>query len=83
MTESTTLCPVLNTYEENQAYYQKEHSKGRELWYYTCIGPQGDYLNRFIPYHLVKTRLIPWYAYQIGASAISTGAIPTGASRTR
>lgn len=68
MTESTTLCPVLNTYEENQAYYQKERSEGRELWYYTCIGPQGDYLNRFIPYHLVKTRLIPWYAYQIGAS---------------
>lgn len=68
MTESTTLCPVLNTYEENKDYYQQQRSEGRELWYYTCIQPQGDYLNRFIPYHLVKTRLIPWYAYQIGAS---------------
>lgn len=68
MTESTTLCPVLDIYETNQSFYQQQRADGKELWYYTCIGPQGNYLNRFIPYHLIKTRLIPWYAYQIGAS---------------
>lgn len=68
MTASTTLCPVLDIYENNQTYYQTQKAEGKELWFYTCIGPQGDYLNRFIPYHLIKTRLIPWYAYQIGAS---------------
>ena len=47
---------------------QQELAEGRELWYYTCIGPQGEYLNRFIPYHLIKTRLIPWYVYKIGAT---------------
>jgi hypothetical protein len=66
LTESTTLCPVLDIYENNQSYYQEQKSAGRELWFYTCIGPQANYLNRFIPYHLVKTRLIPWYVYQIG-----------------
>ena len=68
LTETTTLCPVLDVYENNQSYYQQQREQGRELWYYTCIGPQGDYLNRFIPYHLIKTRLIPWYVYQIGGT---------------
>ena len=68
LTETSTLCPVLDIYEDNQEFYQEQRAKGKELWFYTCIGPQGEYLNRFIPYHLVKTRLIPWYVKKIGAS---------------
>ena len=68
MTESTALCPVLDVYEGYQHFYQTEKEAGRELWYYTAISPMGDYLNRFIPFHLIKTRLIPWYAFKVGAT---------------
>ena len=68
LTETSTLCPVLDVYENNQSYFQRMREAGKELWFYTCIGPQGSYLNRFIPYHLAKTRLIPWYVYQVGGS---------------
>ncbi len=68
MTESTALCPVLDVYEGYQHFYQAEKEAGKELWYYTAISPMGDYLNRFIPFHLIKTRLIPWYAFKVGAT---------------
>ncbi|WP_163507413.1 discoidin domain-containing protein [Fodinicola acaciae] len=63
-----TVTPTTEVYQNNIAAYQKfRHIAGKDLWFYTCIIPQGDYMNRFIPYHLNKTRLIPWLLWKVGA----------------
>lgn len=36
---------------------------GVETWYYTCCGPRGPWLNRFLDYPLIRTRLLHWYNY--------------------
>ncbi|WP_020497409.1 DUF4091 domain-containing protein [Sciscionella marina] len=62
----TTVTPVINLYEQNISYYQDLRISGTKLWLYTAIGPQGDEMNRFISYHLDKTRLIPWLIWKVG-----------------
>lgn len=63
-----TVTPTTEVYQNNIAAYQKfRHTAGKDLWFYTCIIPQGDYMNRFINYHLDKTRLIPWLLWKVGA----------------
>ncbi|WP_344311575.1 discoidin domain-containing protein [Fodinicola feengrottensis] len=65
----TTVTPTTEVYQNSVATYQKfRQTPGKELWLYTCIIPQGNYMNRFIRYHLDKTRLIPWLLWKIGAS---------------
>lgn len=48
--------------------HKKAREKGVELWFYTCVIPQGKYVNRFIDFAAVKTRLLSWtnYRYDIG-----------------
>ncbi|HOW19390.1 MAG TPA: DUF4091 domain-containing protein, partial [Phycisphaerae bacterium] len=41
---------------------------GDELWFYTCLGPQGEYANRFIEQPLIKTRLLHWINFKYGAT---------------
>jgi Domain of unknown function (DUF4091) len=41
---------------------------GGEAWFYTCVFPQGRYLNRFIDYPLLKTRLLHWFNFRHGLS---------------
>jgi hypothetical protein len=33
---------------------------------YTCISPQGKYMNRFTSNYLDETRLLPWLTWKIG-----------------
>jgi len=35
------------------------HAAG-ELWFYSCCGPRGPALNRFLDFPLIRTRLIHW-----------------------
>jgi hypothetical protein len=64
----TTITPVLGHYEQNMGYYQTLRANGTELWLYNCIVPQGRQMNRFISYHLAKTRLTPWLTWKIGGT---------------
>jgi len=41
---------------------------GGELWIYSCCGPRGPALNRFLDFALIKTRLIHWLNYVGGAT---------------
>lgn len=34
--------------------------KEEELWFYTCLAPQGRYPNRFIDFTLLKVRIMHW-----------------------
>lgn len=64
----TAITPVLGHYEEQMAHYQDLRINGTELWLYNCIIPRGAQMNRFISYHLAKTRLTPWLTWKIGGA---------------
>lgn len=64
----TAVTPVLGHYEQHMGYYQDRRVNGTELWLYNCIQPEGAQMNRFISYHLAKTRLTPWLTWQVGGT---------------
>lgn len=64
----TTFVPQLDVLDQNMAYYTARRAAGKEIWTYTCVGPQGQYPNRFLDYALVKTRLIHWFNWKAGAT---------------
>jgi hypothetical protein len=53
----------LNTWFED---FKKAQQGGTELWFYTCCSPWGYYANRFLDYHLSKTRILHWMNYATG-----------------
>ncbi len=44
--------------------YAELQAAGTEVWYYTCLQPQFDYLSRLGDYPLLSTRLLNWYSYR-------------------
>lgn len=58
--------PVLSSFDRRFGLMRDHVRKGGQCWYYTCIGPQGRYLNRFIDYALVKVRLLHWFNFRHG-----------------
>ena len=42
--------------------------KNCEFWLYTCCGPRGGGLNRFLDFPLLKTRLLHWLNHVEGAA---------------
>ncbi|MBD1208992.1 MAG: DUF4091 domain-containing protein [Ignavibacteria bacterium] len=60
--------PQLNFFHEDSTFYQEQRKKvGKEVWFYTCLAPQGNYANRFIEQPLIKARLLHWINYRFGA----------------
>ncbi|NUM54232.1 MAG: DUF4091 domain-containing protein [Candidatus Hydrogenedentes bacterium] len=58
--------PQLNYLQTDLAHYQERQKAGEEVWFYTCVYPQGEYANRFIELPLVKTRLLHWINFKYG-----------------
>ena len=56
--------PVLGSFDNRLAAIDDHLKKGGEAWFYTCVFPQGRYLNRFIDYPLLKTRLLHWFNFR-------------------
>ncbi|MEN6607306.1 MAG: DUF4091 domain-containing protein [Bryobacteraceae bacterium] len=56
--------PVLSSFDEQFETLRKHVEKGGQVWFYTCIGPQGRYLNRFTDLPLIKTQLLHWFNYR-------------------
>jgi len=52
----------------NNDFYRSRVGRGDELWFYTCLAPTGTYANRFIDYHLLKTRLLHWLNFHYEAT---------------
>ena len=46
--------------------FKGAQDRGTELWFYTCCAPWGRYANRFLDYHLSKTRILHWMNYFTG-----------------
>lgn len=60
--------PQLNYLQQDYAHYQARQQAGDEIWFYTCVFPQGEYANRFLEQPLLKTRLLHWINYRFGAT---------------
>jgi hypothetical protein len=58
--------PVLGRFDDRLADIHDHVKNGGEAWFYTCVFPQGRYLNRFIDYPLLKTRLLHWFNFRHG-----------------
>jgi len=56
--------PVLSSFDHQLDVLRHHVEQGGQAWYYTCIGPQGRYLNRFIDYSLLKVRLLHWFNFR-------------------
>lgn len=61
-------CPILNGFNEDYDFFKKEKEKGKEIWFYVCAWPQGDYANRYIEQPLLKTRLLHWINFKYNAT---------------
>lgn len=60
--------PQLNYFHEDFEHYKERQAAGDEVWFYTCVFPQGEYANRFIEQPLIKTRLLHWINFTSGAT---------------
>ncbi len=58
--------PVLGSFDREMDKIRAHVDKGGQAWFYTCISPQGRYLNRFTDLPLVKTRLLHWFNFRYG-----------------
>lgn len=58
--------PQLNFLHESFDHYRERQTAGDEIWFYTCVFPQGEYANRFIEQPLIKTRLLHWINFAYG-----------------
>ena len=47
-------------YEQNKAAFDRLIALGEEVWNYVCCGPEGEWLNRFLDFALLKGRLLFW-----------------------
>jgi hypothetical protein len=58
--------PVLGSFDQKLDIIHAHVAKGGQAWFYTCIAPQGRYLNRFIDLSLLKVRLLHWFNFRHG-----------------
>lgn len=58
--------PILGSFDSHVNMLNSRIQSGHAIWYYTCIYPEGKYLNRFIDFPLIKTRLLPWLDFRYG-----------------
>jgi hypothetical protein len=62
------MVPLLSGLDQHFDLYKQRQKSGQELWFYTCVQPQGDYANRFTVLPLMKVRLLPWINFRYGIS---------------
>ncbi|WP_405062562.1 discoidin domain-containing protein [Kribbella sp. NBC_01505] len=64
----SVMVPNLLNYDQNRATYDNLRAQGKDLYFYNCNIPVGNFLNRFIDQPQYNQRLTPWYAYSRGAN---------------
>jgi hypothetical protein len=58
--------PQLGTFDDKLDTLSEHVRRGGEVWFYTALSPKGRYMNRFIDYPLLKTRLLHWINFKHG-----------------
>jgi len=56
--------PQLDFMNRDYEFYNEQNKKGKEAWFYTCLSPKGEYVNRFIEIPLLRTRYMHWVNYK-------------------
>ena len=56
--------PQLDYMNRDYDFYTKQHQSGKEIWFYTCLNPKFEYVNRFIELPLLRTRYMHWVNYK-------------------
>ncbi len=56
--------PQLDYLDQDFDFYTERMQEGQEVWFYTCLAPQGEYANRFVELPLIKTRILHWINYK-------------------
>ena len=59
------LVPKANHYLEFKKEFDKIKEQ-RDVWFYTCCDPGGEYLNRFLDQELIRNRYMHWANYIYG-----------------
>lgn len=62
------LVPLSKTYEDSADEFLKAKEKGKEVWFYTCCVPTGNYYQRFIDVPLLSGRYLFWSASRFNMS---------------
>ena len=58
--------PQLRRFDQQMDMMQTRIASGREVWIYTCLAPNGRYMNRLMDYPLLKVRLLHWLDFRYG-----------------
>ena len=58
--------PQLGRFDKSLDRMLERLSAGKEVWFYTCLFPNGAYPNRFVDYPLIKTRVLHWINFKWG-----------------
>jgi len=58
--------PQLGRFDEQMEMIQQRIAGGHPVWFYTCLFPNGHYMNRLMDYPLIKTRLLQWLDFRYG-----------------
>ncbi|MFW5988464.1 MAG: DUF4091 domain-containing protein, partial [bacterium] len=56
--------PLNRYYEKNKEKFDELKELGDQIWFYTCCGPGGNYLNRLLDMPLLRTRYLHWGNYK-------------------
>ena len=59
------LVPKANRYLEHKEEFDKIKAE-RDVWFYTCCDPGGEYLNRILDMELIRVRYMHWANYIYG-----------------
>lgn len=62
------LVPLSKTYEDSPDEFLKAKEMGKEIWFYTCCVPTGNYYQRFIDIPLLSGRYLFWSAARFDMS---------------
>jgi hypothetical protein len=56
--------PQLGRFDDQMDLLRRRVDSGHEVWFYTCLVPNGRYLNRLLDYPLLKVRLLHWLNFR-------------------
>jgi hypothetical protein len=56
--------PQLDYMNRDYEFYNKQQQSGKEIWFYTCLNPKFEYVNRFIELPLLRTRYVHWLNFK-------------------
>ncbi len=61
-------CPLINDFQENEAFFKERQKKGEKVLVYTCLIPGGKWLNRTLDMEKIRQVYFGWGAAHYNTS---------------